>query len=88
MAERIGRVGTRRKSAFEMLPDDESRIRFVGAELKVHGRQWADAHPEEMGWLDCQGVTEQQAIRSHEVWHVEEMKNPFWTPARKRPDGK
>lgn len=78
----IGRSGQVRRTTFEMLPDDDARVQWIGQALKLHGNDWAARHPQHMRWLASRGVGRDEAVKRHEAWHAAEMQDPFWSQAK------
>lgn len=74
--------GQRRLKGTEQV-DDATRVLMIGAELTVHGDRWARRNPQEMAWLESQGVSRVEATQRHADWIANERANPFWTPAAK-----
>lgn len=69
--------GRRRKKATSLV-DGSTRILMIGSELTVHGEKWSRLYPEELVWLEGQGITPEEAVRRHRAWLDEERKHPFW----------
>lgn len=83
LVERIGDVGKRRASIFEMVEDRETRIGMLGAEIASGGARFVRSHGRWMEWLRSQGVDHQEAVKKHREWHANEMQNSFWGKSRK-----
>lgn len=41
---------------------------MIGGDLKTYGDKWAAGHGEQLGWLQTQGVSREQAIARHDEW--------------------
>ena len=55
---------------------DEQRVRLIGSSLNCRGSEkFRAAHPEQIEWLESQGVSEAEAIRRFSEW-IEKAKKP------------
>lgn len=76
-------TGRRRKKPTELV-DASTRILMIGSELCSRSRAaWTRWNRDELDWLDSQGVSQEEAMRRHQLWLSQERQNPFWRPARK-----
>lgn len=76
--DQLARAGQVLRSTFEMLPDDASRVMWIGQQIKLHGRPWVERHPQHLQWLARHGVSQEEAIRLHTEWQQAESRNEFW----------
>ena len=67
-AAAIADVTTERRSTSYELCSDQERIRMIGGDYQAAGQAFLDAHPEQLRWLDAQGVTLEQAVAQSEQW--------------------
>jgi hypothetical protein len=76
----IGRVGTVRRTSFE-LADPETRIRMIGASAAIGGAEWERDHAAELRWLSGQRVSLAEARARNAAAVSAELRDPFWEPA-------
>ena len=67
-ARRIGKIGTVRKKPWQMVDDIDTAIDMIGLDIKIHGTEWLEKHPQERAFLLKHGVSPEEAVRRHEEW--------------------
>lgn len=79
-AERIGQVGKRRRSPYEVVPVAE-RIVMIGGDLQAFGVDWEATHGDQLQWLAAQGISREEAIKRSDAWTAERF-NEWQPPAQ------
>ena len=58
---------SRRTTAYDLC-DTQERIRMIGGDYRAAGQAFLAAHPEQVLWLDTQGVTLDEAAEQSDRW--------------------
>jgi len=77
-AERLGEVGIVRRSVYEVVDDPATRVLVIGGDIAAGGESFIRSHPQQIAWLESQGVSVEEAIHRHRDWKAREMADPFW----------
>ena len=66
----LSAIGKTRSKGWQMV-DTKQAIDVIGLDIKIHGTEWLDKHPEAKQFLAEQGISPESAVELHNQWQQE-----------------